>query len=369
MTEEENGLGAAEPAANLDTIIDSAYDTHTPKEDAPAAEAAVEASPEPRADHPTDATRYADGTFKPTKTDTAKASEQEPAKAATTEPAPVAEPAPVQPVAPPERWTPEEKAKFAAWPRDVQEAVVERHKALEADYTRKTQEAADLRRSAEPILNAVKPFEAYLNQLAPRIGQTPDKMIGQLLGVEYQLRTGDAYEKAAALHQIAQSYGIDLAALSRGELPQGADPAYSQLRQSFGSIEQEVRQLREEREQERQQQIVAQIQAFSTSTDEAGRPKYPFFEEVRGRMGKLMSEDPSLDLPTAYAKASEPLNQRIAEELRLRTENSEKQRLESVEKAKKAAPIKSSGSQPNGSTKAKDLDSILSAAIDSRMSA
>jgi hypothetical protein len=356
MTEADSGLGETEPAADIDSVIESAIEQHTPKEDTPAAEAAVEASPV--AD---DAGRLRgpDGKFV-AKPDTAAASTPEPTAAATTEPTPAPEPAPVQPIEAPARWTPEEKAKFAAWPRDVQEAVVERHKALEADYTRKTQEAADIRRSAEPILNAVKPFEQYLSQLAPRIGQTPDRMIGQLLATEYQLRTGDAYEKAAALHAIAQSYGIDLAALSRGELPQGADPAYSQLRQSFGSIEQEVRQLREEREQERQQQTVSQIQAFATAADESGRPKHPHFERVRGVMGQLMHGDPSLSLDAAYQKAIEPINQAVAEELRTRQETVERERLAAVEKAKKAAPVKSSGSQPNGSTRSKDLDSILS---------
>jgi hypothetical protein len=274
----------------------------------------------------------------------------------------------VQPVEPPARWTPEEKAKFAAWPRDVQEAVVERHKALEADYTRKTQEAADIRRSAEPILNAVKPFEQYLNQLAPRIGQTPDKMIGQLLGVEYQLRTGDAYEKAAALHQIAQSYGIDLAALSRGELPQGADPAYSQLRQSFGTIEQRLAQIEADREAEQQRQTVSQIQTFATATDEAGRPKHPYFDRVRGVMGQLMHGDPSLSLDAAYQKAIEPINQAIAEGLKAQQETAERERLAAVEKAKKAAPVKSAGSQPNGSTKSSNLDALLSASIDRHFS-
>ena len=366
MTDVNSGLSNAEPAAtDLDSILDSAIETHTPKDDAPAAEAAVEASPE-RAEHPTDPTRYADGTFKPTKTDSAaEAPDKGTAEVAVAEPVVAAvEPVTVQPLEAPARWTPDEKAKFAAWPRDVQEAVLERNRALEADYTRKTQETAELRRSAEPILNAVAPYQQYLNQLAPRIGQTPDKMIGQLLGVEYQLRTGDPHTKAQALFQIAAEYGIDLAAMSRGELPAAPDPAFTQLRQELVSLKDWKAQFEQQREAEQQQQTVQQIQAFAASTDEAGRPKYPHFERVRGVMGQLMSGDSSLDLPTAYAKAVEPINAAVAEELRLRTQNAEKQRLETVEKAKKAAPVKTSGSAPNGSTKAQDLDSMLSASID-----
>jgi hypothetical protein len=368
MTDAESGLGN-EPAADLDSILSTAIETHTPKEDAPIAEAApVEAAAEPVAD---DAGRLRgpDGKFVAKPDSAEPVASQEPT-ADPAKPAAITAPEPAQqPLEAPTRWTADKKAQFAAWPRDVQETVLERIKEQEADYTRKTQETAELRRSAEPILNAIAPYQQYLNQVAPRIGQTPDKMIANLIGVEYQLRTGDPYEKVTALHQIAQSYGIDLAAMSRGEMPAGPDPAYTQLRQSFGTLEQQVAQLRQEREQEQQRQTVQQIESFSTAADESGRPKHPHFERVRGVMGQLMGDDPTLTLEQAYQKAVEPINEAIAQELKTRQEAAEKQRLETLEKAKKAAPVKSTGSQPNGSAKSKDLDSILSDAIDSRMSA
>lgn len=238
---------------------------------------------------------------------------------------------------------------------------------MEADYTRKTQEAAELRRHAEPILNAVKPYEGYLRQIAPTVGQTPDQLIGSLLGAEYQLRTGDPYQKAAALAQIAQSYGIDLAALSRGEMPAAPDPHYQQLRQAYSSIEQRLAQYDQMLAQEQERQTVQQIEAFASAKDESGRPKHPHFERVRGVMGQILREDGTLTLDAAYQKAIEPIQQAIAEELKARTAQVEQQRQEALEKAKKAAPVKSTGSQPNGATKAKDLDSLLWDSINSRM--
>ena len=275
------------------------------------------------------------------------------------EPSPAAEPASLQPLSPPARWTPDKKAQFATWPRDVQEAVVARNSELEADYTRKTQDAAELRRTAEPYLNAVKPFEAYLSELAPIIGQTPDTMIASLLGIEYQLRTGDPQQKAQALRDIAASYGIDLAALSRGELPAGADPAYTQLRQSFGTLEQRLAHTEQMIEAERQRQTAQEIEAFATARDASGHPRHPLFQRVRGVMGQLLRDDPALTLEAAYQKAIEPLQQAIAEELRVRQETADRQRQQAVEKARKVAPVKSSGSSPNGSSKAKDLDALL----------
>jgi hypothetical protein len=290
------------------------------------------------------------------------------AAASSDDPWPAAEPAPhVQSIEPPARWPADKKARFATWPRDVQEAVVERNSELEADYTRKTQEAADLRRSAEPYLNAIKPFEPYLNELAPVIGQTPDTMVASLLGVEYQLRTGEPQQKAQALQQIAASYGIDLAALSRGELPAGPDPAYLQLRQSFGNLEQRLALTEQMIEAERQRQTTRDIEAFAIATDASGRPLHPHFARVRGVMGQLLGDDPTLTLELAYQKAIEPLQQTIAEELRVRQETAERQRRDAVEKARKVAPVKSSGSQPNGSAKSKDLDSMLWDNINARL--
>jgi hypothetical protein len=291
------------------------------------------------------------------------ASASEPADAAPSgEPSPAAEIASLmQPLEPPARWTPDKKASFAAWPRDVQEAVAARNAELEADYTRKTQEAAELRRTAEPYLNAIKPYEAYLNELAPIIGQTPDTMIASLLGAEYQLRTGDPHEKAQALRAIAASYGIDLA-LSREELPAAQatpDPHYQQLRQSFGTLEQRVAQTEQMIEAEQQRQTAQEIEAFANARDAAGRLRHPYFPRVRGVMAQLFRDDPALTLPAAYQKATEPLQQAIAEELRIHQDMAERRRREAVEKARKVAPVKSSGSSPNGSAKAKDLDALL----------
>jgi len=327
-----------EPAAtDLDTII--AHAVASRGDDGAASAAAAESS--------TAATASA-------------ASASDPAEAAPSgDPSPAHDPAALQPVEPPARWRPDKKAAFATWPRDVQEAVVARNSELEADYTRKTQAAAELRRTAEPYLQAIKPYEAYLNELAPIIGQAPDRMIASLLGIEYQLRTGDAQKKAQALRDIAASYGIDLAALSRGELPAAPDPHYQQLRQSFGTLEQRLAQTEQMIEAERQRQTAQEIEAFATATDAAGRPRHPHFPRVRGVMAFLMRDEPALTLDEAYQRAIEPLQRAIAEELAVRQEAAERERQETVEKARKAAPVKSSGSSPNGSAKAKDLDALL----------
>ncbi|MCC6889622.1 MAG: hypothetical protein IT536_13895 [Hyphomicrobiales bacterium] len=299
-------------------------------------------------------------------------------EAAESAPSPAFEPAPpVQPIEAPSRWSGEDQARFATWPREVQETVLASYKAIEADDTRKTQEAAELRQSAEPILNAVKPFEAYLRRIAPVIGQSPGEMIANLLGVEYRLRTGDPAQKAHALAQIAASYGIDLAAFSRGDVATdgaaapsapAADPHYQQLRHSFGNLEQQFAQFTQWMESEQKRQAAAELEAFVTATDPAGRPRHPHFERVRGVMSQLLRDDPAMTLAAAYQAAVAPIKQAIAEELNRRNDQAEQQRQAALEKARKAAPVWSSGSPPHGSARPKDLDSILSDAINARLS-
>jgi hypothetical protein len=367
---DENNAASQEPAADLDSIIDNAIEANTPKDDAPAAEPAVEASPEPKVDA-TGRLHAPDGKFAPKPKDEVSAvpaaSEPEPtAEAATPVATPSAEPA-LQPVEPPARLTPEDKAVFAQLPREQQELVAKWYKGFEGDHTRKTQEVAELRRSAEPILNAVKPFQQYLTQLQPIVGQTPDQMIGSLLGVEYQLRTGDPWQKAQALQHIAQSYGIDLAALTRGELPAAPDPAYQQLRQSFSAIEQEVATLRRERELEQQRETEIQIETFKSAKDSTGRPLHPHFDRVRGVMGQILRDDPSMTLDAAYAEAIKPIQEAIEAERKAAEEAAEQARIAAVEKAKKAAPVKTSGSAPNGQAKSRNLDDMLWENINARL--
>jgi hypothetical protein len=353
MPVEDTGLANSEPADKLDSILDSAIDKAEAGSVDPPAEGAADKAERARDDKG----RFAN------KDSAAEASVTEPAKAATAEVlTPAVDPAKVQPVEPPARWTAEEKAKFATWPPDVQLAVAERNKAIEADYTRKTQEAAEIRRYAEPLLNAIKPFENYLSQLGPVTGQQPPQLIAGLLGVEYRLRTGTAQEKYTALASIASQYGVDLAALARGEV---AEPNHEiqQMRQELSEQRQWRQQFEQQTQHQQAEQAVLHIESFSSAKDDAGRPRYPHFERVRGVMAHSLATGEVRTLEEAYQKATAPIQEAIAEELKARQTQADTQRKEALAKADKAAPVRSSGSQPGGSAKGKGLDSILDDAM------
>jgi hypothetical protein len=348
--DENAGLGN-EPAGDdnpLDTIINQAIEAQDTE---PATEGETKSDGRSRDER---------GRFAPK--EPAAAASREPTNAANTE----AQQQPVdpasQPVEPPARWTADEKAKFASWPRDVQLAVTERYRAIEADYTRKTQEAAEIRKNAEPWLSAVEPFKEYLAQVAPSLGLHPQDLVGRVLQAEYILRTGDPQQKFTAFQQLAHEYGVNLAALAGGQYVE-PDPTITNLRQELATLQQWRNQFEYQTQQQQTEQAVSQIDAFAAAKDEAGRPRYPHFERVRGVMGQLMAQGEANNLEDAYQKATAPIQEAIAEELRFRQSNADAQRKEAVAKADKAAPVRSSGSQPNGAARGKDLDSILNDAI------
>lgn len=354
MSIEETGgdLPVTEPVAStdLDSIISAAIEKSEPSE--PETEAA---SPETG-----ERTRDERGRFVPKNPapDASPEGATEGAEPPTTEAQ--AEPAAVQPIEPPARWSEADKAKFAALPREAQDILLERVKATDADYTRKTQEIAEVRKQAEPLLAAVQPHADYLNQIAPQIGMHPAQLISQVIGFEKALRTGPPEQKAAVLQDIASSYGIDLRALATGQAQPAPDPVINQLRQQVQTLTHKLNGIESQTEAENTRQVTSQIESFAKATDANGQPKFPHFDAVRAAMGHYLANGQATTMEEAYALAAKPIEDRIAAALSTKAAEAEKQRQDALAKARKAAPVRSTGSQPHGTARSSDLDALLS---------
>jgi hypothetical protein len=217
-------------------------------------------------------------------------------------------------------------------------------------------------------VQAVTPFKDYLTQIAPTIGQTPEGMINAILQAEYRLRNGSPAEKHQAFAQLAQSYGIDPAALAGGQIPaaqqqhtQAYNPELQQVNAKLQEMERWRSQVQEQQELYSSQQ---QIDAFAKEIDEKGQPKNPRFEQVKTVMASFLQSGMADNLQEAYALAVQPYAA-LDQEQASRQAQTEKERQASLEKAKKAAPVKSStGTVPRGATDPKGLDGHLSAALD-----
>ena len=72
----------------------------------------------------------------------------------------------------PSNWSQEDKELFSSQPKEVQQYLLNRHKAMEGDYTRKMQEIAPLR-EYEPVHQIFAPYMQQLKQA----GTSPAQMI------------------------------------------------------------------------------------------------------------------------------------------------------------------------------------------------
>jgi hypothetical protein len=342
-----------EAPKGLDNILAAAIDQHMPDEAAPPAEAApAETSPE-RA-------RDASGKFvKSDKADKAEAPPQETATPPAATAAPAAEPP--KALDAPAHFTAEQKASFAKLARDGQETVLSVEKAREAEYTRRSQEVAEYRRTADPFVEAISPHLDYLKQVAPQIGNTPAGMISAVIATERQLRMGSPQERYQAFAQLAQAYGVNVQALAQGQVPVQQQQPQQLADPRIDTMSRELAELRAFREREGADR---QIASFHAEKDESGQPLYPYFEKVKHVMASIIQSGQADNLQDAYKMATAPIQDVIDRELASRNDAAEKARLEAVEKAKKATPVKSSsGAMPKGSSQPKGLDAHISAAM------
>ncbi len=221
------------------------------------------------------------------------------------EPPPPVEAAPDVPA----HWSQADKELIAALPKEHQGKVVERYKAIEAGFTPKLQELAEIRRNYDGAMQLFQPHMQALRQA----GRTPSDIIAGYVQIERDLLQGrqnaarGGVNDLGAQHvaRIISSYNIDpgrVAALLRGEQPQGdmgagAQPPAAipqQFLQAFNSLEERV--IRREAEDQariaadqsaREAAVSAQMDTFINEKDETGQLKHPFFSELDHDMRML----------------------------------------------------------------------------------
>jgi hypothetical protein len=353
---------AAEPAEGdkLDQIINSAFDASE------AQEAPVETAKETA-----DRLRDERGRFAAKNPAEAEPSTQEPATAEATpvEAQPV-EPAP-QPLEPHPRWSDADKAKFGTLPRDAQEFLLAREKMTEADYTRKTQEIAEQRKSIEPLIGEVQ----RLNPLFQHLGMTPQQFVAESATVAHNLLSGTPEQRANAVAYLVNLHGVPPQAviqalgipLHSGEDGPSVNPQFANLSQTIAQLERKLHHMETQAQNEQRSRAEYEFSALAHAKDDTGQQKYPHFERVKQAMLQLAANGQADTWDAAYTKATrldDDLHKEIIEAAAKREREAlEKQRQESVEKAKRAQPIRESNSLPRGEAGKKGLDNHIDAAL------
>ena len=304
MPEAVEGTGESQPADDLRSILASAVAEHdkveTPEpkkaetEDAKTETPAETEQSEPEAESKADGReRGPDGKF---------VKKEEEAK-------PEGEAAKVEPdkkadgLEPPVNWQTADKDVFKKLPAEAQKLVLERHKAMEADYTRKTQAIAALKNEYEPVDKLFEPWREQMKQK----GFTPRTLIEAWASAEKRLMT----EPVEVIKGLIGGYKVDpqklIAALgikspptSEGEAS-APDPQQqllenvrAMLAQEIGPIKQTVtgltdaqRAAQEATKAAGEARMQNDINQFKEAKDDKGNLSHPHFDEVEEHMTRL----------------------------------------------------------------------------------
>lgn len=203
----------------------------------------------------------------------------------------------------PQHWSEADRTMFGTLTQEAKDFLLRRHRDMEADYTRKTQENA----------NAIKLGKAAIDVIDTEI-QTSLQMAGVDQGQFLKNLVGyhklSMQDPVAFVRAVTRSLRLDPAQVfptgtppagdgQQQTPPAGTDPLSTRLAAIEGRITRD--------DQARQQEAVAtagrELSTFSTEKDPQGNLLRPHFEQVKQTMGRLMMADETLDLQQAYEVA------------------------------------------------------------------
>lgn len=250
----------------------------------------------------------------------------------------------VESLAAPEHWPQADKDLFTGLDPKGQQFLLDRHKAMEADYTRKTQEIADFRKTYDPVAQLFEPYQAELRAN----GTTPAEVVSRWASVDRALES----DPAGTLQQLAQSYGLDLANLEAA--PQ-VDPQVKALQEQMAMLTRSIQDREQAEVTTRHNTMLNEIESFSTQTNEAGEPAHPYFDAVVNDMAALAhaersaGREPKLDALYERAVWANPevREQMLAAQRKAAEEKAEKEAIAKAKQAKSAS--RSVSGSPTGS--------------------
>lgn len=253
----------------------------------------------------------------------------------------------------PSDWPEDWQSKFATLESDEgRQLLIDQYKSFQADYTRKTQEIAEVRKAIEPIKE----------QLDLK-GISEGQYIRQLTAADKYL----SEKPVEALQWLMQNYGVSAEQIS-GQSDDYSDPEVSKLHQEINSLKQQIQQQTQQQQQASEDQVNQQVQQFATATDENGHLKHPDFDHLKPAMAGLIQSGHAKDLEDAYEQAAwaDPTirEKRLEEQKRQATQETEKQRKEKAQKAKQASTPASSGTTGEAKEEPKDLRTELETIFD-----
>ena len=242
-----------------------------------------------------------------------------------------------------EHWSKEAKEAFAALASDAErrkyaetwrkehDNFEKRYSESQSQYDRLHQEHQQARGFLEQFHAAIAPYA----QEYQRAGMSPIAGVQRALAWEAYIRENPQQ----AILQLAQQAGVDLAQ-AQAEIPyeQQQQAAIQQLvAQQLQPLQGFVQQQVQMQQQAVMNSTLNEIQSFKAAIDDAGNPKYPFFDDVVGEMQGIVdlanARGQPITLEQAYKTAT-----RLSESVWAKQQEAEKARAE--EQAKKDAELR-----------------------------
>lgn len=276
-------------------------------------------------------------------------------------------------VEPPAHWSQGDKDRFKSAPTEWKQWLLDRHRSMEGDYSRKMNEVTALKREYEPIDKIFKPWSDQMKQA----GVSPARLIEGWANVEQRLMAGQGVD---VLKGVIQSYRIDPMKLVQAlglkiESPKAADGSELDPRvlEIINKQLEPVKQALTSREQAEQSAIIAaqhaelnrinsDIEKFKSATNEKGEPLHPHFADVEQDMimlaqyARARGEKPTLEALYDQALwANTSVRQRIlsereaAAQAQIQAAQQTARQKTDEEARAKAAKAKRAGSSVTGS--------------------
>jgi len=225
---------------------------------------------------------------------------------------------------------PEHRKYAEAW-RKEHDNFEKRYSERQSQYDRLHQEHQQARGFLEQFHAAIAPYA----QEYQRAGMSPIAGVQRALAWEAYIRENPQQ----AILQLAQQAGVDLAQ-AQAEIPyeQQQQAAIQQLvAQQLQPLQGFVQQQVQMQQQAVMNSTLNEIQSFKAAIDDAGNPKYPFFDDVVGEMQGIVdlanARGQPITLEQAYKTAT-----RLSESVWAKQQEQEKARAE--EQAKKDAELR-----------------------------
>lgn len=232
----------------------------------------------------------------------------------------------------PSSWKPEAKPLFERIAGDPELALIaDEIERRETDFHKGLEGYKGKAQFADAMERAIAPFQATIASY----GVSPDVAVQALFAADHRLRYGAAHEKAQALMQLAQDYGINL-----DGLPQQAQvaPEYAALQTELQQLKAMQHQWMLSQQQAQSQTVMSEIQRFSADK--------PHFDTVREDMAALLQAGRAESLEQAYEMATWARPDIRSTLLEQRRKDEEGKRREDAQRA--AAAAKSAAVQVRG---------------------